>query len=363
MNDESYNTIIMIMIFMTILPITLMFGVSPLTVLHIYPIVLRQINIQKIKVDQSYYVDSGVVPIQPKTESHYKKPLHMKPLILTSVLICIGFLIIHVLSVMSFIQYGDEVLSSENYHNIIPITHAVLSLLAVAIGFGLTTIFLKTKISKSKDVNPALQPLLIPAAVISVNFVYIGCYFIPYMLLAFIHDPLLTSFTYLTLVLFIVCIYLICLGVCHLYRFYKHKKNTYDDNIKHAKLLDNLLYSCMVWAMAFSLMMFLFVVIYIITLGSFDDFKDLKYLIPTLPLAVVGLFLLRPVNTLMSASNTDNRNAEEGHVLMSASNTDNRNAEEGHVQGMENSDNDQTSTIETSDSDSMTQSLTNNASS
>ena len=106
MNDEKYKTIIMIMIFMTVLPLTLMFGVSPLTVLHIYPIVLRRINIKGVKVYKPYYSGTvGVVSVNPKKESHYKKPLHMKPLIFTSVLICIGFLIIHVLSVIAFIQY------------------------------------------------------------------------------------------------------------------------------------------------------------------------------------------------------------------------------------------------------------------
>ena len=123
MNDESYNTIIIIMIFITILPLTLMFGVSPLTVLHIYPLVLRWINIKEVEVHASQYLDSGVVPIKVKTESHYKKPLHMKPLIFTNVLIWIGFLIVHVFSVTRFIQYGNKVLSSEDYQNIIATNH------------------------------------------------------------------------------------------------------------------------------------------------------------------------------------------------------------------------------------------------
>ena len=280
-----------------------MFGVSPLTVLHIYPLTLRQINIKEVEVDKSQYLDSGVVSIRVKMENHYKKPLHMKPLIFTSVLIWIGFLIVHVFSVIRFIQYGNEVLSSEDYQNKIPIAHAVLSLFAVVTGFVLTVISLRVRISKQQEEqqesNATLRPLLIPAAAISVNFIYIGCYFMPYMLLAFIHDPLLTTFTYLTLVLFTVCIYLICLGVWNLYKF---KSKKYDNNIKFAKFLDKLLYSCMVWAMAFSLMMFLFVVTCIIMLGSFDDFQDLKYLI-SLPLALVSLFLLKPAYALLSNKN------------------------------------------------------------
>ena len=378
-----------------------MFGVSPLTILHIYPLVLRQINIKRKKVSKPYYSGTvvGVFSVDCEKESHYKKPVHTKPLILTSVLIFIGFLVVHVFSIMSFIQYGQEIMSNKYYHSIIPIIHAVLSLLAIAVGFVLTAIFFKIRISKSKlqqdpqqqewlemewqdrchrrfqqqdqqqhqqgqqqqqqeqqqqqqqqklQQQKVLQQLLIPAAVISMNFIYIGCYFMPYMLLAFIHDPLLTTLTYLTLALFIVCIYLICLGVCNLYKL-KHK--TLYSNIKREKFPDYILYSCMVWAMAFSLSMFLFVVTYILTLGSFDDFRDIKYLMPSLPLAVVSLFLIKPLYKL-----TSNKKQEP---------VSNRKAEEGNIQRMENSepDDDQTHTIkfnEASDSDSQTQVLPDN---
>ena len=302
---------------MAALPLTLMLGVSPLAVLHIYPIVLKLINIEKVKVDSRYYPDTGIATITPKKKGHDKKPLHMKPLIFTGVGIWISFSVIYAFSVIRFIQYGNEVLSSENYHTIIPILHAVLSLVAIGTGFALTVKLLKGRISKLYKDNKALQPLLIPAAAISVNFIYIGCYFMPYMLLAFIHDPLLTTFTYLTLVLFIVCIYLICLGVCQLYKYYKEDKyvrygGKYS-RIKRAKFLDKLLYSCMVWAMAFSLIMFLFIVTYIITLGSFDGLKELKYLIiPSLPVAVVTLFIFRPALTFMSNKDEGTNNVDDG---------------------------------------------------
>ena len=81
----------------------------------------------------------------------------------------------------------------------------------------------------------------------------------------------------------------------------------------------------MVWAIGFSLIMFLFVVTYIITLGTFDDFKDLKYLTPSLPLTVVTLLLLKPACTFISnknkeASNNDDREAEEGQGMGSNNN-------------------------------------------
>ena len=138
---------------MTILPLILMFGVSPLTVLYIYPLVLKQINIKRKKVSKLYYSGTvvGVFSVDREKESHHKKPVHTKPLILTSVLIFIGFFIVHVFSIISFIQYGNEVMSSKDYHSIIPITHAVLSLLAIVVGFVLTAIFLMVRIYKSKQ--------------------------------------------------------------------------------------------------------------------------------------------------------------------------------------------------------------------
>ena len=70
------------------------------------------------------------------------------------------------------------------------------------------------------------------------------------------------------------------------------KENETRDNNKLPKLFDALLYSYMAWATASSVIIFLFVIIYIITLGSFDDFRELQNLMPSLLIAVLALFLL-----------------------------------------------------------------------
>ena len=61
-------------------------------------------------------------------------------------------------------------------------------------------------------------PVMLSAALILVSITYVGCYLLPYMFLAFIHDPLLTilNFTYLMVALFTICIYLICQGAWHI---------------------------------------------------------------------------------------------------------------------------------------------------
>lgn len=401
-NDESYKTIIVIMLFMTVLPLTLMLGISPLAALHIYSLVIRAIKTNKIilGLHQGSFIYSGVVSTEPRKESQDKKVLHMRPLILTNVGICIGFLIVHISSILHFIQYGDEVLSSDDYMPIV-ITHAIISLLAIVIGFVLTVIILAIRIRKQRematndqmtathkqrartynqratahdqrttihdqraaahdqmvtshdhrattcdqtaithnqmaithnqtatthDQRATTQPkgikiqledndtqqLLIPAALISINLLYIGCYFMPYMLLAFIHDPVLTIFTYLMVVFFFACIYLICLGVWNLYKNKDKVLSTACDMDKCKNMLNVILYSCMVWAIAFSVIIFLFVINYIITLGGFDDFEELKNLLPSLLIAVLGFLLLKPAYKFVSKrfqgnSSNDNR--------------------------------------------------------
>ena len=229
------------------------------------------------------------------------------------------------------------------------------------------------------------------------------------MLLAFIHDPLPTLFTYVMVGLFIGCIYLVCQGAWHICKLYKKCEdvdnnnttvedatgnnttgnnttgnnttgnnttgnnttdntttgnNTTDnnttgnnttgnnttgnnttgnyttgnnttgnyttgnnttgedtrdkDNAKLAKLFDTLLYSYMAWAVASSIIIFVFAIIYIITLGSFDDFQELQNITPSILIALLGLFLLKPAckfakkkfhnNNNNNNNNTNNNN-------------------------------------------------------
>ena len=191
-------------------------------------------------------------------------------------------------------------LSLKSYHNKLPIVHGVFSLLAIIIGFTLTQKFLSDN-SKVREKNYKDQKeLRLPVAVISVNIIYIGCYFLPYMVLAFIHNPLLTAFTYFMVVLFIVCVYLVCLGIFNLHKFYKHKLGNYEGYVKCAKFFDYVLYSCMTWAVTTSIIIFLVVITYIITLGGFDDFEELKSLVPSLLIGVIGFFLLKPAFKFIS---------------------------------------------------------------
>ena len=256
----------------------------------------------KFTVSPKDYTDTTVITVLPKQDDYDKKVMHRNPLIFASIGISIGFLIIHIFSIIDYTLYGKEVLSTESYHNKLPIMHGIFSLLAIAVGFILTQKILSDNSTVRKEYHEEQRQLRIPVAVITVNIIYIGCYFLPYMLLAFIHNPILTVFTYFMVVLFIFCVYIICLGVFNLHKFYKRKRGNYEDSIKCAKFLTYLLYSCMAWAMATSIIIFLVVITYIIALGGFDDFEELKILVPSLLIGVIGLFLLRPALIFISKS-------------------------------------------------------------
>ena len=319
MEHENYRTIIIIVILMTSLPLTLTLAFSLFTVLHIFPMVLRLLKNRKVKVDPYYYEYHGIIPIDPTNECYYKKVVHLLPLTLTGLGIYIGLLVIHIFSIVRLLEYGNEVLSS--YYKYLPIAHAVFSLLTVIIGSGLSVIFLVIRILRSKKDNNGNKEwsLMLTVTVISVNIFYLGCYFLPYMLLAFIHDPLQSTFTYLTVVFLTLCIYLIFLGISQLYKYCRIKKENRDGSdskFKCAKCCDALLYSCMVWAMALSILMFLLLVTFFIE--SFDDFQKLQHLTPSLLIAILTVVLLQPsykylTKNLEDNNYNDNNTMEQAH--------------------------------------------------
>ena len=102
------------------------------------------------------YSDTTLSVIKSKAsdEKFSKMLIHKPPLIFTSVGIT-GLLLIHIFSVVRFIQYGDEVLSSKIYHNAISIVHGhgVLSLSAIVMELVSSQIVLYCNYPATSKVN------------------------------------------------------------------------------------------------------------------------------------------------------------------------------------------------------------------
>jgi len=107
----------------------------------------------------------------------------------------------------------------------------------------------------------------------------------PYMLLAFIHNPLQTSFTYFTIAILIACIYLPVLSFWVMCSLAARKEKM--QFLQGLKTLTSF--------MILSLIVYIFITInYVLTLGSFDDFKALHNLLLPLLIGLFSLFVLQP---------------------------------------------------------------------
>ena len=123
------------------LKITLTLAISPLTILYIYPIVIRIIAKKKVNVNQTNKSDK---------EYDYKNLIHCIPLTVTGVITCIGFAVIHIFSIISLHQYADEVLISKNFHIMAPLPNDMLSMSMLIAGISFSVIISAKRSSKSK---------------------------------------------------------------------------------------------------------------------------------------------------------------------------------------------------------------------
>ena len=244
--------------------LVLIFG--SLAILYVYPAIMRFI----------------VKPLKHKSmKIDLKRWLHLHPvpIFLTSILLHIGLWIIHILAVIKFIDYFNEIVDMDLYeNNSLPTIHAVVSFLAIGCIYIVYIIVAIILIYK-RDFYSLL------AISITVNILHIGCYFMPYMLLAFIHNPLQTSFTYFTIAILIACIYLPVLSFWVMCSLAARKEKM--QFLQGLKTLTSF--------MILSLIVYIFITInYVLTLGSFDDFKALNNLLLPLLIGLFSLFILRP---------------------------------------------------------------------
>ena len=132
---------------------------------------------------------------------------------------------------------------------------------------------------------------------------YLGFYFAPYMLLAFINDPIRTSFIYIIGALFIFCSYLLIEG------FLANCKVCLTDSRKQncCSLIKKMLFAV---GTATSLAYFLTIVIFLFMLGNFSDFQAVHNL--TLPLIIflIPVLVFKPLyRNIFNPSKKNNANS------------------------------------------------------
>ena len=218
----------------------------------------------------------------------------------------------HITACVRLIQYGNEVLYQHEDYDAgsltddgestrndrgLPISYVVVSLF-----FGVIIIltwivlqlmiilycgFCKSNTDQTSPISTDNEVLGAFAQVSLGGFVgYLGFYFAPYMLLAFIHDPIKTTFIYMMGALFILCLYFLIKSIADCY-----SASASSSRFRLKQKLE-LLFA---FGSGTSLAYFLMIVIFLFMLGNFDDFQAVHNL--TLPIIVVlvPVLVLKPL--------------------------------------------------------------------
>ncbi|XP_065905085.1 uncharacterized protein [Dysidea avara] len=154
----------------------------------------------------------------------------------------------------------------------------------------------KTNGVKNKKLLPSTFQK--PAAVsITINVIYLGSYYSPFMVLAFIHDPIQSSLIYFLLMGGVICLYLIFFGASNLYYFIKMttlKEGHKSDNPDSCRL-HRFIYCIESWAAVILIAYMAVLITYLFKLGNFDSLDDLQSLTLPVILLFLSYLFLKPV--------------------------------------------------------------------
>ena len=229
------------------------------------------------------------------------KSLHLICLLIISLIINVLLVILHIASTVEFINYGNEVLldnghiSSDHYR---PYSHTILSSIVIFIMFTTAVLFLALK----RKINSFISTS------ISVNLIFILCYFFPTVLLAFIHDPLQIAYTCFMVIIFVFFIYALvwALGLVILARVVAKQTN-------HVTLfpVKTLIHFIILLTVAFSIYLFFAMIGSIVALGDFSEFKDLHSILLSLLVALLTVSILKPARNYAYRYATENTKLDD----------------------------------------------------
>lgn len=168
----------------------------------------------------------------------------------------------------------------------------------------------------------------------------------PYMLLAFIYNPVQTSVFYITLPIYILCGYLLIwlmesryYDTCIKYHLHEKilkanctckikifQKFSLENHPKIRSLCYFLLKGYVVCGIIYVVVFFSIIFIYILTLGSFSDFEGAQSLVLPLVIAILTYFVVNPIYKYLkegydsdNSSNTPKNAYNYGSIQMPTS--------------------------------------------
>ena len=275
-NDENdtATAILIILFFLSVIPLSL--------VLCISNIVLIYLNL--------IYSLIRYIKGSDKMSKKIKEVMSSPSLLIVSILVNASLLAFHIFAAKENFYYLHDIFNSSGI-GIVLLVQAFFSIISIAC--MCIASYLHFKHWKHQE-NKVLLLHFILAVSIMLNIVYLGSFFGPYMLLAFIHDPLQAMFFYLVVAMVIIGAYFLCTPFVRLFQEGKCQKDYRTPIIFYVVL-----------SLGASIIFFVIVMAYILTLGSFSDFNEVQNLLIPLLVAMFAAFILKPSKQVLTQNVKD----------------------------------------------------------
>jgi len=252
-------------------------------------------------------------------DTHYIKRqnihvVYLIALIFTQVAIIIALFIIQIISLMKYTEYGNNALHYDD-------RSLLTGIIAITAVFFTVFIIMFTSCLCYYKLNFEIMPILVD---ITFTTIILGSLHYHYMLLAFIHNPLQTSVTYLFVTACVLCLYFLFLPLsscCHIY---------YEKQV--CKALPS--FTCITTIVATGTFLLMAILsIHIFTFGgySIDNYLEVEHLLLPLFLGVLSYIFYKPavkyIKQIIYVNNKQNTNNRNGYIDLEGGNFSNESAE------------------------------------
>ena len=249
-----------------------------------------------------------------KMNRYIKEVMNLPSLLIVNIAVNLSLIGFHICALIHHYHYDNEIFYSR--------TTSVINILLSIICFSLICITGLSSYCIHHAKDKILQLHIV--AFLIMNIMYLGTFFVPYILLAFIHNPLQTIFYYLVIAILVVSAYLLCVPFSKLVPGFH----------THRDFCTSAVFFYVTFSLALSVIFLVMVMFFILTLGSFNDFEEVQNLLVPLLVAVFGVFILkstRQVYTSTQDVKSDGNGAKEDielHQVIVQSNNANNNQSE-----------------------------------
>jgi len=274
-HSDSYNIVIYIMTAMALLPLLSFIIFFTLAILFVYEKILQTAE-------------------NIRTAAYYNREI-VAAIFLTSASLHIALILCHCISLKSFIDYGYDVLryDAEDENSIHkegdkqPFIHSIISGIIAAGIFLVAAPIAMVYGIKERDWK-------VPFSIsLTVNFIYIGFNFLPYMLMAFINDPTQTLFTYMLIIVLVICV------CCIFMRLIKTTAVCRARSCRWSKCWKASLLLIMTIALFLLVILIMVIISNWLTLGNLHDFKDIENISIPFVGALIAYALISPIYHLL----------------------------------------------------------------